>query len=54
MANLSVGEVAWQVGFQDVSYFTSLFRREVGITPARYRNSVRGKLFSSRIGDAVS
>ncbi|MCY4426665.1 MAG: helix-turn-helix domain-containing protein [Halieaceae bacterium] len=50
MANLSVGEVAWQVGFQDVSYFTSLFRREVGITPARYRNSVRGKLFSNRIG----
>lgn len=44
--NLSVGEVAWQVGLQDVSYFTSLFHRELGTTPARYRRSVRGKLFT--------
>ncbi|MEP5766491.1 MAG: helix-turn-helix domain-containing protein [Halieaceae bacterium] len=45
--NLSVGEVAWQVGLQDVSYFTSLFQKHVGQTPGRYRNSVRGKLFNS-------
>jgi transcriptional regulator GlxA family with amidase domain len=44
--NLSVGEVAWQVGLHDVSYFTSLFQRHNGLTPARYRASVRGKLFS--------
>ncbi len=44
--NLSVGEVAWQVGLQDVSYFTALFQKHVGLTPGRYRNSVRGKLFS--------
>jgi len=44
--NLSVGEVAWQVGLQDVSYFTSLFRGHIGLTPAHYRRSVRGKLFS--------
>ena len=44
--NLSVGEVAWQVGLHDVSYFTSLFQKHTGQTPACYRHSVRGKLFS--------
>ncbi len=43
--NLSVGEVAYQVGLQDVSYFTSLFQRYAGMTPGRYRRSIRGKLF---------
>ena len=46
--NLSVGEVAWQVGLHDVSYFTGLFKRQWGQTPARYRLSVRGKLFNPR------
>ncbi len=44
--NLSVGEVAWQVGLHDVSYFTALFQKHEGLTPGRYRKSVRGKLFS--------
>jgi transcriptional regulator GlxA family with amidase domain len=44
--NLSVGEVAWQVGLHDVSYFTSLFQKHTGQTPAKYRHSVRGKLFT--------
>lgn len=43
--NLSVGEVAWQVGLHDVSYFTSIFRQHTGLTPAKYQRSVRGKLF---------
>jgi transcriptional regulator GlxA family with amidase domain len=43
--NLAVGEIAWQVGLQDPSYFTSVFRQHTGLTPARYRQSVRGKLF---------
>lgn len=48
--NLSVGEVAWRVGLQDVSYFTTMFQKQTGLTPGRYRKSVRGKLFSpSRI-----
>jgi transcriptional regulator GlxA family with amidase domain len=46
--NLSVGEVAWQVGLQDVSFFASVFRQHTGLTPARYRRSVRGKLFNPR------
>lgn len=44
--NLSVGEVAYRVGLHDVSYFTTLFQKHEGMTPGRYRRSVRGKLFS--------
>ncbi len=44
--NLSVGEVAFRVGLHDVSYFTTLFQKHNGLTPGRYRKSVRGKLFS--------
>ena len=46
-SNLNVSEIAWQLGWQDVSYFTRLFRQHTGMTPARYRQSVRGKLFGS-------
>jgi len=43
-SNLAVNEVAWQVGFADVSHFGKLFRRHVGMSPGRYREAVRGKL----------
>jgi transcriptional regulator GlxA family with amidase domain len=45
-SNLGVGEIAWQVGLQDVSYFSQLFRRHSGMSPLRYREAVRGKLFA--------
>lgn len=44
-SNLAVGEIALQVGLQDTSYFSQLFRRHCGMTPLRYREAVRGKLF---------
>ena len=44
-SNLSISEVAWQVGISDASHFGRLFRAQVGMTPARYREAVRGKLF---------
>lgn len=44
-SNLTVGEIAWKVGLQDVSYFSQLFRRHSGVSPLRYREAVRGKLF---------
>lgn len=43
--NLSVGEVADKVGYQDTGYFTSLFRKSLSTTPSAYRATVRGKLF---------
>ena len=44
-SNLSVGDIAWQLGLQDVSYFSQLFRQHSGMSPLRYREAVRGKLF---------
>lgn len=44
-SNLTVAEVAWQIGLQDVSYFSQLFRARTGMTPLHYRRAVRGKLF---------
>jgi transcriptional regulator GlxA family with amidase domain len=44
-SNLTVGDIAWQLGIQDVSYFSQLFRRHSGMSPLRYREAVRGKLF---------
>jgi transcriptional regulator GlxA family with amidase domain len=45
-SNLGVGEIAWQVGLRDASYFSQLFRRHCGVSPLRYREAVRGKLFT--------
>lgn len=45
-SNLTVGDIAWQMGIQDVSYFSQLFRRHCGVSPLRYREAVRGKLFN--------
>lgn len=35
--HLSVAEVAYQVGFDDSSYFSKCFRRQYAITPSEYR-----------------
>lgn len=45
-SNLGVGEIAWQIGLQDASYFSQLFRRHCGMSPLNYREAVRGKLFT--------
>jgi len=45
-SNLSIGDIAWQQGMQDVSYFSQLFRRHCGMSPLQYRAAVRGKLFT--------
>jgi len=45
-SNLSVSEIAWQVGLSDISYFAKLFREHVGMAPLKYRGAVRGKLFA--------
>ena len=35
--NMSVKEISWEVGFQDATYFSKLFKKIVGIKPAEYR-----------------
>ena len=34
-------EIAYDLGFQNASYFTRFFKREAGTTPAEYRTSIR-------------
>lgn len=47
-SNLSISEIAYRVGYLDVSYFTQLFSRSTSMTPKVYRTSVRAKLFSTK------
>ena len=35
--NEALAEIAQRVGFADQSHLTSIFRREIGTTPGRYR-----------------
>ena len=46
--NLSISEIAYRVGYVDVSYFSTLFQRFSSTTPKKYRTMVRAKLFSSK------
>jgi len=46
-SNLSIQEVAFQVGYQDQANFTRLFKKMLNLTPKAYRAMVRKKLFSN-------
>lgn len=46
-SNLSISEIADKVGYQDASYFTTLFKKKLATTPNDYRDTVRAKLFST-------
>ncbi|MEZ5572584.1 MAG: helix-turn-helix domain-containing protein [Halioglobus sp.] len=48
-SNLPVGDIAWQLGIADISYFSQLFRRHCGMSPLQYRAAVRGKLFAPAV-----
>lgn len=36
-SNLTVAEIAWRVGYQDVSRFGQHFKRKFGVTPTKFR-----------------
>lgn len=38
--DLTVAEIAWQTGFNDPSYFTRLFTREMQVTPSEWKGTV--------------
>jgi AraC-like DNA-binding protein len=35
---VSVTEAAFVVGFNDLSYFARMFRRQIGVSPSHYRS----------------
>lgn len=45
--NLNISDIAFRVGYNDVSHFSQLFRRHLSMTPSQYRVMVRGKLFTT-------
>ncbi|MET1254080.1 GlxA family transcriptional regulator [Aliikangiella maris] len=45
-SNLSLQDIADQVGFKDSAYFSRQFKLKNKITPSEYREMVRGKLFN--------
>jgi AraC family transcriptional regulator, transcriptional activator of pobA len=44
---LSVGEIAYKMNFEDNSYFNKVFKKEIGITPKSFRD-MHKKIFSGR------
>jgi transcriptional regulator GlxA family with amidase domain len=48
-SNLSVAEIAYKVGYNDMSYFAKLFKKELYVSPKEYRKTVRAKLFTATI-----
>lgn len=45
-SNLSILEISHQVGYQDQSHLSQLFKKATGYSPKVYRSMVRKKLFS--------
>ncbi|MEX1033058.1 MAG: helix-turn-helix domain-containing protein [Cellvibrionaceae bacterium] len=45
-SNLSISEIAYSVGYQDLGHFSALFKKSFSATPHDYRTTVRAKLFS--------
>ena len=39
-STLSVSEIAWELNFQDYSYFVRAFKKKIGCTPHSYKNSI--------------
>ncbi len=44
-SNLTISEIMYKVGYQDSAHFSSLFKKQHGITPRQYRTTVRPKIF---------
>jgi two-component system response regulator YesN len=39
--SLRINEIARRTGFRDMSYFSEVFRKHVGVTPSRYLNGLK-------------
>jgi AraC family transcriptional activator of pobA len=38
--DMSIGEIAFEIGFEDVSYFGRFFKKHTDVTPSEYRKSI--------------
>jgi transcriptional regulator GlxA family with amidase domain len=45
-SNISIAEVAYNVGYPDCSYFSAVFKKQISLSPKDYRRLVRKKLFT--------
>ncbi|MCG8470266.1 MAG: helix-turn-helix domain-containing protein [Desulfobacterales bacterium] len=45
---LSLSEITWKVGYEDISSFRKLFKRATGIPPSRYRNQFHSPSFAPK------
>ena len=45
-SNLSIQDIAFQVGYQSQGQLTRLFKKQLNLTPRDYRALVRKKIFS--------
>ena len=47
-SNLSVQDITYQVGYNDISHLAALFKKYLNTTPSEYRETVRAKLFKAQ------
>ena len=47
-SNLSVQDITYQVGYNDISHLAALFKKYLNATPSEYRETVRAKLFKAQ------
>jgi transcriptional regulator GlxA family with amidase domain len=45
-SNAPLGDVSWRLGFSDPAQFSRWFKSVCHLTPSRYRQASRGKLFT--------
>ncbi len=48
-SNLPIGDIADRIGYGDSTYFSRLFKKNTGISPREYRQTVRRKVFSLKV-----
>ncbi len=41
-STMSIGEIAWNCGYDDHNYFSRQFKKQTGMTPTEYQSLVRG------------
>ena len=41
LGELSISEITYKVGFNDLKYFREKFKEEFGVNPSEYKNSVK-------------